>query len=63
MLDVWRVPGDDPKPGVHESGAVAHVQVLEVEGSRRGRGNSAEGSCGRTRFAGLAVDGGHLEAA
>ena len=63
MLDVRGVPSDDPKSSVHESGAIAHVQVLEVEGSRRGRRHPAEGSCGRTRFAGLAVDGRHLEAA
>ncbi len=63
MLDMWRVLGNDPKSSVHEPGTVAHVQVLEVEGSRRGRRYSPEGSCGRTRFAGLAVDCGDLLAA
>ena len=58
VLKVKRVFSDQSKSGVHETCDVTQVQVLEVEGSRRGRGYTPEGSRGRTGLARFAVDGG-----
>ena len=58
VLKVRRVFSNQSKSGIHQTCDVTQVQVLEVEGSRRGRGYTTKGSRGRTGLARFAVDGG-----